>query len=273
MTATVERRLTRLTRAELAHMMEAGARTAIVPLGACEQHGDALPFGTDTMIARRIGQGLAEAINAVVAPAVPVGCSPEHAAVPGTLTVGSLAFITYVSEICRSLVDGGFTAIILLVGHFGNRGPAVSLAQDLSRECEAVIAVSDYFSGSEQKIIEAMGHSVEDFDWSWFYGHAGAGEAALVASVDEGLLDLDRAQGFDPSVPTRYLDAAMTFPQRIEETTPTGGWGHPGQVVPGVDASVTAELGDRLVEISVSTLAEKFRWLLANAPATRGAAR
>ena len=76
-----------------------------VPIGACEQHGPHLPFDTDSRIATALAESLAEKYDdgeVLVAPAVTVGSSGEHAAFPGTLSIGAAVMEQLVVELVRS---------------------------------------------------------------------------------------------------------------------------------------------------------------------------
>ena len=59
-------------------------RVLVLPLGSCEQHGPHLPLGTDTIIATELADRLAERRpDVVVAPALAISASGEHAGFPG----------------------------------------------------------------------------------------------------------------------------------------------------------------------------------------------
>src|SRR2546421_7771551 len=67
-----------------------GARIAVLPVAAVEQHGPHLPVGVDTYIAeaylKRV-RALADDLGVMFLPVQAVGASDEHRAFPGTLTL------------------------------------------------------------------------------------------------------------------------------------------------------------------------------------------
>ena len=98
---------------------EAARPWLLVPLGSCEQHGPHLPLDTDTTIALAVAAGVAiRRADVVVAPALPYGASGEHAAFPGTLSIGLDALERLVVELVRSADH--FAGTVLVNGHGGN---------------------------------------------------------------------------------------------------------------------------------------------------------
>ena len=74
----------------------------IVPLGSLEQHGPHLPLDTDTRIAVAVSHAAAVGRSGVaVAPPVAFGASGEHAAFPGTLSIGTAALVELLVELGR----------------------------------------------------------------------------------------------------------------------------------------------------------------------------
>src|SRR5262249_62211640 len=81
----LDRRLTGCTWRDVESLVAQGCRTAILPLGSTEQHGDHLPLDTDTVIGDALAARLsAEVGDAMVCPTLPVGCASEHLGFPGT---------------------------------------------------------------------------------------------------------------------------------------------------------------------------------------------
>lgn len=117
----------------------AHATILAVPLGATEQHGPHLPLGTDSDVAVALCGRLALARgDVVVAPALHYGSSGEHAAFPGTLSIGAVALEMVVVELVRSA--DAFAGVVLVSGHGGNAAPLRAAEAVLREEGRRVLA-------------------------------------------------------------------------------------------------------------------------------------
>ena len=100
---------------------DANVDTAIVAVGAVEQHGHHLPIGTDWYMADAFARGLAERLgNVLLLPAMPFGCSIEHMAFPGTITLRPATLAAVLEDIVDSLRRHGIKYVIVHSSHGGN---------------------------------------------------------------------------------------------------------------------------------------------------------
>src|SRR5688572_66195 len=111
----------------------------VVPLGSTEQHGPHLPLGTDSDIAVALAGRLAAARpDTLVAPLLPYGSAGEHAAFPGTLSIGAAALEMVIVELVRSA--DAFAGVVLVSGHGGNAAPLAAAVATLRAEGRTVLA-------------------------------------------------------------------------------------------------------------------------------------
>lgn len=160
----------------------------LVPLGATEQHGPHLPLCTDTVIAAAVAEGAArDRPEVAVAPALPYGASGEHAAFPGTLSLGLEAMETALVELVRSADH--FADVVLVSWHGGN---ADAVARAVARSRADGRAVSGW-----QPRLPGAGTDV----------HAGRIETSLMLAIAPELVGGQRPAG--PSEPLAALMPAL----------------------------------------------------------------
>ncbi|MGH7416887.1 MAG: creatininase family protein, partial [Candidatus Rokuibacteriota bacterium] len=100
--------------------------TAVINVGAVEQHGPHLPLITDTLVGMEmLGAALARLPDDVMVLALPptnFGKSTEHIAFPGTLTFTGETLRMVLKDLAASVARSGFGKLVLLGSHGGNVG-------------------------------------------------------------------------------------------------------------------------------------------------------
>ena len=146
-----------------------------IPIGSCEQHGPHLPLDTDTRIACALSEGLADKYDegdVLVAPALAITASGEHASFPGTLSVGTEVMEQLIVELVRS---ADWTAGVVLVnGHGGNRGPVERAVRLLESEQRRVLSWWPRVAGGD--------------------AHAGHTETSMMLAIAPESVHMDRAE-------------------------------------------------------------------------------
>ena len=125
-----------------------GSPLLLVPVGSCEQHGPHLPLATDTLIATAICDAIAQRhTTCVVAPAIGIAASGEHASFAGTLSNGLEVLTQALVELGRSAdwADG----VVFVNGHGGNVHAVTTAVRTLIAEGRRVSTWSPRGNGSD----------------------------------------------------------------------------------------------------------------------------
>jgi creatinine amidohydrolase len=96
------------------------ARTAVLPVGSFEQHGEYLPLITDTVVACLVAGRIAEDYPLLLLPPITVSCSHEHAGFAGTVSISARTLMAVVEDVDESLRSAGVQNLVIVNGHGGN---------------------------------------------------------------------------------------------------------------------------------------------------------
>lgn len=156
----------------------------LVPIGAHEQHGPALPVSTDT-ISAQVLSGLAGALlgpRVAVAPVVPWGVSWHHLGLPGTISLREETLIAVVEDIVTSLNSYGIERFALVNTHGGNNA-ALQIAAERCHVRHNVPIVASLYAYS--LLANAAGAMLGQES----VGHGGGDETAVVLATRPDLVD------------------------------------------------------------------------------------
>lgn len=247
-----ELRIEHLTSAEIAEAIAAGARTAILPLGAIEQHGPHLPLSVDTDHAEALALRIARKLgNALVLPTVRVGYSPHHLGFCGSLSVRPSTLEAICLDYCSSLAAHGVARVVLFSGHIGNypimRDFEPRLAAALAPALEVIVyrdgaAILDAWRKSAQSVAGLGSH---------VGGHADVAETSVMLVLHPEKVRPDRAAaGYLGTVDDEFLQRA--FIEGIAAVSPNGVLGDPAGSSKAIGHAALDAVTDLVVEYAAS---------------------
>jgi creatinine amidohydrolase len=209
------------------------ATVLAVPVGSTEQHGPHLPLSTDTDVAVVLAGRLAlERPDVLAAPAVAYGSSGEHAAFPGTLSIGQEALELLLLELGRSA--DAFAGVVFVSTHGGNAESVSGAVRRLTHE------------GRRVRAWQPRGAGEAGLDVHAGYSETSVLMALYPASVRPGSAD---AGGIDGPITAADLMARLRT-GGVASVSPNGVLGDP--------RGASAEAGRRLVDAWVKDLLDSL---------------
>jgi creatinine amidohydrolase len=201
-----------LGRADIESGALAGA-VAVLPVAATEQHGPHLPLGVDSLIMgfflAAVREALPDELPALILPVQEVGCSHEHLAFPGTLSLAPRDAVSAWTAIGEGVARTGCRRVVLVSSHGGN-GPAMELAAQELRVQSRMIAVTTSWA--------RLGHPPApdgiDLAHDW---HGGFAETSIMLAFRPDLVRRDRLADFS----SRGAEMETRF-KRLRASRPAG---------------------------------------------------
>lgn len=210
-----------LTSAETAAMADV-IDLVLIPVGAHEQHGAALPVSTDTISAQVLSALAATLVGprVAVAPPIPWGVSWRHLDLPGTISLREETLIAIVLDQVESLARHGVQRIALVNGHGGNNAALAVAAERAHRELGVPIVTSIY-------AYTLIANAAETILGPEAIGHGGGDEASVILALRPDLVrtGLLADPEVDPALRAmqRVIGAISgTFPVRQSQMSPGG---------------------------------------------------
>jgi creatinine amidohydrolase len=253
---TDSRRLADLRAPEVSTRMSARS-ILIQPLGAIEQHGPHLPFGTDLIVADAVADAVIDRFgdehDLWLLPSLAYTKSNEHAWSPGTVWLSPTTLLAVIDDVARSLALTPARRLVFLNGHGGNS----SLLNVACREVRLHHGFMTFLlhpsvppdHGGEGNAHE-LGMGI----------HGGTSETSMMLHVRPDLVDMSLAAR---NVPAALADntyvrfgGQASFGWLSNDFGPDGHIGDPT----GASAELGAELFEHAIAALGATLAEVARF-------------
>lgn len=219
--------------------------------GACENHGDHMPFGSDFImpfeLAKRVAARYGKKI--VIFPPIPYGVSSHHKDFFMTVSFEPDTMMNVICDILQSLVNNNIKRILIINGHDGNIAP-IELASRIIKERNPRVVIS---------CLESWWTLVGSIDKELFdvwdgLGHGGEAETSAMLAVRPDLVNMTVA----PKDVIPKLPDNVRIYWKFNELTDTGATGAPRKA--------TRTKGDKIISILENVLLafildmEKNQW-------------
>ena len=192
---------------------------AILVFGACENHGDHMPFGSDFIFPTEIAKRLATKVNnVIVLPAIPYGVSLHHDQFQMTMSINPETLVGIISDLLSSLIQNKIRRVLIINGHDGNIGPIEVAARSIkNKHPEMTIACLESWW-------ILVGQLKKDLFEVWSgLGHGGEAETSAILAVRPDLVNMESA----PKEVIPKLPENIRIFWKFDELTSTGATGAP----------------------------------------------
>lgn len=217
--------------------LDAVKHTALLPVGATEQHGPHLATGMDTALAERLCRQVSAKTGAVMLPTVPYGCSLGHSRRwPGTIALQPITLINLIKEIGDWAYASGVRRLFIVNSHVTNAAPLRCALEMLRAEHDDLMVAVINSAHISDRVRAA--HVLDGDDW-----HANRAETALMLAVAPEIVREDQLKSSDDADRTRGL----VFAHPVNRTSLNG--------VTGAPSGATRAEGEQLFAWMVEDMA------------------
>jgi creatinine amidohydrolase len=209
--------------------------------GACENHGDHMPFGSDFIMPFELAKRVAANYDKkmIIFPPIPYGVSSHHKDFFLTISIEPDTMVNMIRDILQSLVNNSITRILIINGHDGNIAP-IELASRLIKERNPGVVISCLESW--WTLVGTINKELFDV-WNGL-GHGGEAETSAMLAVRPDLVNMAIA----PKDVVPKLPNNVRIFWKFKELTDTGATGAPRRA--------NRKKGDKIISILENVLLE-----------------
>jgi len=213
----------------------------VIPIGSTEQHGPAIPLGTDFLIAQYVARTTCEKVNAICGPTIPIAVSEHHSRFPGTVWLKPRLVVELMTEYSLNLSSHGFNHIIFLNGHGGNIAALQEVANYLYYHHKLKAVTSNWWDFADMDAVKEMFPN-------HIFAHAEAVETSVGLAVHEHLIKLDTLENVEPAEKWGRDILGIGIPSYTDDFSKDG-------VVGSLD-DISKESGERILETVIKKFSE-----------------
>jgi len=182
-----------MTSKEIRDSVASGFRTAIIPMGSIEAHGEHLPINTDSVVSRHLAEMVANRLGkTLVAHTLPLGHAPRTQ-FPGTISISVDTVLDVLRAYLGALQRDGFDTVVLIPMHAENFQTLALFSPMLAMEFPVLklIPSLDVASMIERRNTIAAKYKITGDQAGW---HAGAAETSEMLAIDPDLVRMPDAR-------------------------------------------------------------------------------
>ena len=230
-----------MTWKEIGRLPQQGMDTAMLPVGATEQHGPHMGCGMDAEIAHHLCRAVAKETGVALLPTMPYGCSIGHSKRwPGTIALQPKTMIDVIKEIGDWVHASGFRRLFIINTHVTNFAPLRCALEMLRAEHDSFMVAVINSASISQRVREQHFHDADDW-------HANDAETSLMMAVSPSMVREELIAESDDEDRTENC----VFSHPVNRTSTNG--------VTGKPSLASSEKGERLFAWMVEDLSAIVR--------------
>lgn len=232
---------------------------AILPTGSNEGHGPHLPLQVDAATSTYVTIEAARRLypEALVAPTLAVGHSPQHLEFPGSMTLRVETQIRVLTDYCQSLMGYGIRRFALVNGHGNNMAVNAQAARRITEELGVNVASFAYWQAIDHEQIAAINEGRH------YPGHADEFETSMILHICPEHVRMDRVHEIEGKYGLHGPGADVAPGQEFVATTTFDQTGLRARLLCDVGDEnyklASAEKGAQFAELAIAGTADYLR--------------